>query len=115
MIVCGNIAGQFSEIVQIKLKDNMCTKFNYCNSNNNIRRSVFIGGIVLATLLGGIIGVCITIFIIITIQRKRKAQAHSTACKQESPDCLYEDVSHKQSSSVVIDTKKNVAYSQVAL
>ena len=109
-IICGNIHRNFSDVIHIALKNN--TQFN-CNSNN-IGRSVFTGAIVSATLLGGIIGACVTILSTITIQRKRKAQAHATTSKQESPDCQYEDVNLKQTSSVVIDTRKNVAYGHVA-
>ena len=106
-VVCGDFARNLSDVIRIALKDSTC-------DSNNVGMSVLAGAIVSATILGGTIGACITILTAITIQRKRKAKAHAPTCKQESPDRQYEDVSLKQTSSAVIDTRNNVAYGQVA-
>ena len=48
-------------------------------------------------------------------KNKRKATPRSCGAHQKSSNCLYEDVSHRQSASSVIDTRKDVAYGQIAL
>ena len=112
-VVCGN-NGQFSDAIHVALMANYCDNL-ITNSSNNIGRSALSGAITSATILGGIIGACVTVFITIIIQRKVKV-AQSHANKPGSSDSPYEDISQKQSSSsVVIDTKKNVAYGQAAL
>ena len=102
-VVCGNNSGHLSDTIQFRL--------NYCVNPSNIGQSVFIGAIISATLFGGIIGACITLFITVIILIKAKCRA----AKPESPNHhLYDDVHHKQSPSAVINTRKNVAYGQVA-
>ena len=110
-LVCGNILGRFSNTIHIVELSKRNGNHQTTCSCNNMERLLFSGAIVSATLLGGIVSACVTILITMIMRQRRKAKA-----EQESPDCLYDDVTPKQSSqteSAIIDIRKNVAYGQI--
>ena len=103
-VICGNITGNWSDTIHNIIVVNS-------SDNNCIDRSVVAGIVVSTTLLSGIISVCITTFTTKIIGRNKKVVLTRThAAKQESPDHLYDNVSRKQTSNAIIDTKNNVVY-----
>lgn len=105
-VVCGNIYGKMSEPVSVQLLS------NNDNTEVNSRQADYIVAIVSAGLLAGIFAISTVFFAALAIVKgKRRPKTESEGNRQIAN---YEDVdSNPVSSTVAINTKKNVSYGQV--